>query len=122
MKQFLLNAKVVQSKHTGKGITSPWRLTLRDGTVTHDGGFQSVDEHKARMEFANGTVELNFVDSYKYNIAAYALAELLGVDDMLPVYVERKWNGRSKSYPRRTRMPEPSKCKESGSWTTCLRY
>ena len=69
MKQFLLNAKVVQSKHTGKGITSPWRLTLSDGTVTHDGGFQAVDEHKARMEFANGTVELNFVDSYKYNIA-----------------------------------------------------
>ena len=93
MKQFLLNAKVVKSRQTGKGITSPWRLTLSDGTVTHDGGFQAVDEHKARMEFANGTVELNFVDSYKYNIAAYALAELLGVDDMLPVYVERKWNG-----------------------------
>jgi len=33
------------------------------------------------------------VDSYKYNIAAYALAELLGMDDMLPVYVERKWGG-----------------------------
>ena len=38
MKQFLLKAKVVQSKHTGKGITSPWRLTLIDGTVTHDRG------------------------------------------------------------------------------------
>jgi hypothetical protein len=37
--------------------------------------------------------ELNFVDSYKYNIAAYALAELIGMDDMLPVYVERKWKG-----------------------------
>ena len=36
---------------------------------------------------------MNFVDSYKYNIAAYELAELLGMDDMLPVYVERKWKG-----------------------------
>ena len=36
---------------------------------------------------------MNFVDSYKYNIAAYALAELLDIDDMLPVYVERKWQG-----------------------------
>ena len=36
---------------------------------------------------------LGFVDSYKYNIAAYHLAELLGLDDMLPVYVERKWGG-----------------------------
>ena len=26
--------------------------------------------------------ELNFVDSYKYNIAAYVLAELIGIDDM----------------------------------------
>jgi hypothetical protein len=34
---------------------------------------------------ASGSTELNFVDSYKYNIAAYALAEMLGVEDMLPV-------------------------------------
>jgi len=27
------------------------------------------------------------------NIAAYQLAELIGLDDMLPVYVERKWQG-----------------------------
>jgi hypothetical protein len=46
---------------------------------------------------ANGTTELNFVDSYKYNIAAYALAEMLGMDNMLPVYVERKWGGHSGS-------------------------
>jgi hypothetical protein len=37
------------------------------------------------------------VDSYKYNIAAYRLAELLGIDDMLPMYVERKWRGNSGS-------------------------
>src|SRR5713101_240199 len=92
IKQFLLTAKVVKSEHTKKGITDPWRLTLTDGTVTHDASFQSIDEHQFKKELARGT-ELNFVDSYKYNIAAYKLAELLGVDDMLPVYVERKWNG-----------------------------
>jgi hypothetical protein len=90
IKQFLLTAKVVKSVQSKKGITNPWRLTLTDGTVTHDGSFQSVDEHKPSVEFASGT-ELNFVDSYKYNIAAYQLAEMLGIDDMLPVYVERKW-------------------------------
>jgi len=37
------------------------------------------------------------VDSYKYNIAAYALAELVGMDDMVPVYVERKWKGNTGS-------------------------
>jgi hypothetical protein len=92
IRQFLLTAKVVKSEHTKKGITEPWRLTLSDGTVTHDASFQAIDEHKPRMQLASGT-ELNFVDSYKYNIAAYQLAELLGIDDMLPVYVERKWGG-----------------------------
>jgi hypothetical protein len=75
-----------------KGITGTQRLTLSDGTLTHDASFQAVDEHKTRKELASGN-ELIFVDSYKYNIAAYQLAELLGIDDMLPVYVERKWKG-----------------------------
>jgi len=92
IKQFLVTAKVVKSVQSKKGVTNPWRLTLTDGTVTHDGSFQSVDEHKSTMNFASGP-ELNFVDSYKYNIAAYQLAEMLGIDDMLPVYVERKWKG-----------------------------
>jgi hypothetical protein len=48
------------------------------------------------MQLASGP-ELNFVDSYKYNIAAYQLAELLGIDDMLPVYVERDWRGKAGS-------------------------
>src|SRR5712692_894326 len=44
-----------------------------------------------------GRSEMNFVDSYKYNIAAYQLAEMLGLDDIVPVYVERKWKGDSGS-------------------------
>ena len=96
IREFLLTAKVVKSEHTKKGITDPWRLTLTEGTVTHDASFQAIDEHKATKQLATGT-ELGFVDSYKYNLAAYQLAELLGIDDMLPVYVERKWNGDSGS-------------------------
>jgi len=92
IKQFLLTAKVVGSKEAKKGVTGTVRLTLSDGTVTHDASFQGIDEHKPVKQLAQGT-ELNFVDSYKYNIAAYGLAELLGIDDMLPVYVERKWKG-----------------------------
>jgi hypothetical protein len=96
IKQFLLTAKVVKSEKAKKGITQTSRLTLSDGTVTHDASFQSVDQHKPTMQLATGT-ELNFVDSYKYNIAAYQLAELLGIDDMMPVYVERKWQGNAGS-------------------------
>ena len=96
IKQFLMTAKVVNSRQASKGITGTSRLTLSDGTVTHDASFQAIDEHKPVKQLAMGT-ELNFVDSYKYNIAAYALAELIGMDDMLPVYVERKWKGETGS-------------------------
>jgi len=96
-KEFLLKAKVVSSKQTKTGITNPFRLTLSDGTTTHEAVFQSIDEHKATFQFANGTSEINFVDSYKYNIAGSILAEMLGMDNMVPAHVERKWNGRSGS-------------------------
>ncbi len=95
MKEFLLHAKIVKAKSTPKGITSPLRLTLTDGKITHDAGFQRVDEYKARQEFPDGHSELNFVDSYRYDIAAYELAKLLGLGDMMPVTVERKYNGSS---------------------------
>ena len=97
IQHFLLTAKVIKSRQSNKGITNTWRLTLSDGILTHDASFQPVDEHKINMQFASGHSELNFVDSYKYNIAAYQLAELLGLDDMLPVYVERKWQGQTGS-------------------------
>ncbi len=97
IKNFLLTAKVIKSRDSSTGITHPLRLTLSDGNVTHDASFQAVDEHKGLEEFASGRMEMNFTDSYKYNIAAYAVAELLGVDDMLPVYVPRKWSGRTGS-------------------------
>jgi hypothetical protein len=62
IRQFLLTAKVVASKQSDIGITQPWRLTLSDGTVTHDASFQAVDEHKMSKELGIRT-EMNFVDS-----------------------------------------------------------
>ncbi len=55
IKQFLLTAKVVKSEQAKKGITQTLRLTLSDGTLTHDASFQKIDEHKPRMELAGGT-------------------------------------------------------------------
>ncbi len=94
MRDFLLNAKVIGSKVLGKGITRPYRLSLSNGAINHDAGFQWIDEHKTTMRFYNGRTEVNFHDSYKYSIAAFELAKLLGLGDMMPVTVERKWNGK----------------------------
>jgi hypothetical protein len=96
-KDFLLHAKVIASRGSKKGITHPWTLTLTDGTITHNASFQPVDEHKSKMEFSGGHVEFNFVDSYHYNIAGYELARMLGMNDMVPPYVERTWNGQTGS-------------------------
>lgn len=94
MQKFLGTAKVKGSKQTSKGITAPWKLRLSDGTIEHDAAFQAVDEHKMRMDFGDGTSELNFVDSYEYDLAAYAIAELVELDSMMPVTVARTWNGK----------------------------
>ena len=98
---FLKDAKVVRTRTTSKGVTAPKRLTLSDGNIEHDAVFQAVDEHQMVMNLGGGarqtTTELNFVDSYKYNIAAYEVSRLLGLDYMMPVYVERKWGGQTGS-------------------------
>ena len=98
IKQFLKTAKVIHSAPAHKGTTDTLRLTLTDGTITHDAHFQPIDQHALQQEMANGQKEFNFVDSYKYNIAAYELAAMLGLDDMVPVYVERNYDGKVGSF------------------------
>jgi hypothetical protein len=90
-RQFLLTAEIVKSRAIGRGTTGAKRLTLSDGRVTHDAAFVTVDERKGVMEFSKGGRELNFVDSYHYNIAAAGIAELLGLEEMSPVHVERAY-------------------------------
>jgi hypothetical protein len=97
IREFLLTAKIVAHRDLSKGVTRPIRLTLTNGTLTHDAVFSSVDEHVPVMKFASGRTEVDFVDSYRYNIAAYRIAELLGLDGMMPVTVERQWDGRKGS-------------------------
>ncbi|HYM22283.1 MAG TPA: hypothetical protein VEU08_03720 [Vicinamibacterales bacterium] len=94
MAHFLGTAKVVSSRQTSKGVTSPWKLKLSNGAITHEAAFQSIDERRMRMDFADGSTELNFVDSYEYDLAAYGIAGLVGLDTMMPVTVERTWNGK----------------------------
>ncbi len=91
--EFLLKAQVVNSKEIGKGITHPWRLTLSDGTLTHDAAFVAINVSKLYWKGEDGRVELAFRDTYHFNIASRKLAELLGLGDMIPVTVERKWKG-----------------------------
>jgi hypothetical protein len=91
---FLRKAEVIAARELGKGVTKPWKLTLRQGDVIHDAAFQDIDANKEEARFRSGRTEREFRDFYGYNIAAYRLARLLGYDDLVPVSVERVWKGR----------------------------
>lgn len=92
IEQFLLEAKVVRTRSAGKGITGSLRATLSDGTLTHDAQIQTIDESKREFHGPKG-IERDFRDSWTYNVAAYRVARLMGMD-MVPVSVERVWNGQ----------------------------
>lgn len=124
-REFLLTATVVKGEEIGKGLTHPWRLTLEAGGFTHDASFQDIDVRTQEAGFAGGGREFNFTDSFHYNIAAYELARLLQLDDMVPITVEREWEGKKGSlswWVDDVRMDEEERLKrgllppDTGAW------
>jgi hypothetical protein len=95
MENFLKTAKIVRVRDLPVGVTVPRRATLDDGRMKHDAAIQDTDERKHVFESARGT-ELNFRDSWSFNVAGYELAKILQLN-MVPPYVERKVDGRSAS-------------------------
>ena len=90
---FLLNAKIVSQHNLAKGVTNSRQATLNDGKIQHDAHIQTIEISKASYQTQRGT-ELNFRDSFKYNMAAYELAKILELD-MIPPSVERKVGGKA---------------------------
>ncbi len=90
---FLTKAKIGKSKEAKKGVTGTSRVTLTDGTVTHDASIQTIDESK--QFFLN---EIGFKDSYKFNIAGWKLARLVGIEDMVPPSVRRTYDGKPAAF------------------------
>ena len=93
METFLLKARITDKRDAGAGVTGSLRVTLSDGKITHDAHVQSVDISKPVFEAGQHT-ELNFKDTYRFNIAAYRLARLLEINTV-PMSVERSVNGKS---------------------------
>lgn len=93
MEAFLLDAELTDVRDVGTGVTGSRRATASDGRLTHDVHIQSVDISRSRFVAPGARVELNFRDSYLYNVAAYRLAVLLGIDNV-PMSVLRGVDGR----------------------------
>jgi hypothetical protein len=96
IEQFLLKAEVIKTRGTAKGITGSLRATLSDGTLTHEAHIQNIDETKREFQSAKGT-EFNFRDSWTFNVAAYKLDRLLGLN-MVPVSVSRRYRSAPSAF------------------------
>ena len=93
MERFLTNAEIVASKSSKKGVTNAKQITLFDGRLRHDAQLQDVDIAMPLFDVGPKHSEVNFKDTYRYNIAGYHLAVLLGLDNV-PMSVERRVNGK----------------------------
>jgi hypothetical protein len=93
MADFLAKAAIVKEKTTSDGVTRPIRATLSDGVLTHDAQFQIVDEAKALFE-AGKASEVDFKDTYRFNIAGYRLAQMVGLQNV-PMSVERRYKNKN---------------------------
>jgi hypothetical protein len=92
---FLSAARIARMRNLSEGITNSRVATLANDAFTHDAHIQTIDEFKPSYTTLQGT-EINFRDSYKFNLAAYKLDRLLGIG-MVPVTVERKVGGSAAS-------------------------
>jgi hypothetical protein len=88
MERFLLNADIKATIKVSKGVTKARQVRMSDGQLTHDAQVQDVDISMPFFQVDPKHSEVNFKDSYRYNIAAYRLSLLLGLDNV-PMSVER---------------------------------
>jgi hypothetical protein len=96
IERFLLEGKVGDTHGTKKGVTGAQRATLSTPTLTHDAQIQSIDESKREFRTGRG-VEFDFRDSWTFNVAAYRIDRLIGLD-MVPVSVERKYRATPSAF------------------------
>ena len=95
MDEFLLNGQIGAQHGIPVGVTLPRRATLDYKGMQHDAAIQTVDVFKEKRQTTHG-IELNFRDSWAYNVAGYELAKILDLN-MVPPYVERSVNGQKAS-------------------------
>jgi hypothetical protein len=94
--KFLSSAKIVSTRNIDQGVTKPLRATLNDGAMGHDAQIQRVDKDLPPFFGSDGT-PIPMRDCWRFNIAAYKIARLLGLS-MIPVSVARSYNGEPAAF------------------------
>ncbi len=86
---FLRSARVLQNKQLGGGVSGARKLLLDDGKIQHHAVFKDIDVHRKEVTIVKGVPQTDFKDSWRYEVAAYELDKLLGMN-MIPVTVARR--------------------------------
>ncbi len=82
LEKFLLTARITGFRDLGQGITLPIRIYLKKGEV----------EHSAVWKNPSGVIN-GYYEGWQYEIAAYRLDKLLGLN-LIPPTVERRFQGQ----------------------------
>lgn len=95
--RFLRTARILSEAYAGKGINGSKKAMLTDGRRRHAAHIQFIDVYKPLFKGKDGSEEKDFKDTWKFNVAAYRLAKLLGLAHMTPPSVERTVDGKQAS-------------------------
>jgi len=85
IEEFLLNADIIKSEDVGEGVTKPLKVYLRLGDAEAKGVWKNPEG-----------IQDGFLEGWKYEIAAYNMDKLLGLN-MIPPTVERELKGKKGS-------------------------
>lgn len=95
--RFLRTARIGSETSAGKGISNSKKAMLTDGRHTHAAHIQFIDVYMPLFKGKDGSEEVDFKDTWKFNVAAYRLARLLRLTGMTPPSVERTVDGKRAS-------------------------
>jgi len=82
LEKFLRTAEIIRSKDIGEGVTKPYKLDMKSGDEEHSGCWKNPSG-----------MQKGFIEGWQYEIAAYEMDKLLGLN-MIPPTKEREFNGK----------------------------
>ncbi len=87
--EFLRTAQVVSQELVDVGINGISKVLLEKDGVRLHAAFRSIYISQKQIKMSNGELRFDFRDDCRFEVAAYRLSKLLGLDSVPPV-VERK--------------------------------
>jgi hypothetical protein len=95
--RFLTRARITRVQGMSEGVTAPRRMTLELDGVTRTAVFKTINEERPGITQLNtGQVEVNFVDTWRTEVAAYIVDRMISLG-LVPATVEREYRGQSGS-------------------------